>query len=99
MKSSSHAENVEGQFKVSRGHPRSNGLPLLYGIETWWVESSLDTKYLKVSSKSPVFFLCVDIHVCSIIVWTCNWWLESSLDAENVEGQFKVTGSRSMSQH
>ena len=25
--------------------------------------------------------------------------MESSLDAENIEGQFKVTGSRSMSQH
>ena len=43
--------NSEGQFKVTSGHPMSNGLALLYG------------------------------HV-----------MESSLDADNVEGQFKVTG-------
>ena len=36
------ANNSEGQFKVTRGHQRLNGLPLLYEHETWWTESSLD---------------------------------------------------------
>ena len=43
MESSLDAEHSEGQFKVIRGHPRSNGLPLLYGHVTGgWSHSSLD---------------------------------------------------------
>ena len=34
MESSLDGVNVEGQFKVIGGHPRSNGLPLLYLLET-----------------------------------------------------------------
>ena len=49
---SSDTENVEGQFKVTGCHPRSNGLSLLYGPETWWVESFSDANFLKVSSRS-----------------------------------------------
>ena len=29
---------------LTRGHPRSNSLPLLFEHETWWMESSLDAK-------------------------------------------------------
>ena len=28
-------------FKVTRCHPRSNGLALLHGHESWWMASSL----------------------------------------------------------
>ena len=42
MESSWDANNSEGQFKITWGHLRSNGLPVLYGHETWWMESSLD---------------------------------------------------------
>tara|TARA_B110000881_G_scaffold172_1_gene145 strand:- start:575 stop:793 length:219 start_codon:yes stop_codon:yes gene_type:complete len=45
MKSTFIANNYEGQFKVTRGHLRSNGLPLMYGHDNWWVESSLDAKH------------------------------------------------------
>ena len=41
MESSSYAENIEGRFKVTRGHPRSNGLPLSFGHTPWWIESSV----------------------------------------------------------
>ena len=43
METSLDAYNSEGQFKVTCGHPTSNGLPLLYGHETWRMES-LDAK-------------------------------------------------------
>ena len=35
------------------GHLRSNGLPLLYGHETWWMESSLDAKHYYGHHGSP----------------------------------------------
>ena len=38
------AENFEGNFKVIRGHARSNGVTLVYGHETWWVGSIVDAK-------------------------------------------------------
>ena len=51
-----------GQFKVIRGHPMSNGLPMLYGLETcmvggvisletWWVESSPGDKNIEDQFK------------------------------------------------
>ena len=33
--------NCGVQFQVTRGHPWWNGLSLLYGLETWWVDSSV----------------------------------------------------------
>ena len=45
------AENVESQFEVIRGHPMSNGLPMLYGLETWLVESSPDAENIEVQFK------------------------------------------------
>ena len=47
----SDAKNVGGQFKVIRGHPMSNGIPMLYGLETWWVESSPDAENIKGQFK------------------------------------------------
>ena len=73
MESSLDANNSEGQFKVNRGHLRSNGLPLLYGHKTWWMESSLDANhFLKVSSRSNGL-----LHEHE------TWWMESSLNANN----------------
>ena len=48
---SSDAEQFGGQFKVIKGHPRSNGLPMLYGLETWWMESSPDAKHIEGQFK------------------------------------------------
>ena len=45
------AYNSEGQFKVIRGHPRSNGIPLFFGHETWWMESCLDATNSKGQFK------------------------------------------------
>ena len=54
MESSVGANNYVGQFKVSRGHPRSNDVPLLYRIEIWWVESSSGANNLiKVIRSHP----------------------------------------------
>ena len=68
MESSLDAKNSEGQFKVTRGHPRSNGLALLYEHETWWMESSLDANssegQLKVTRGSP------KVKWLTIVVWT-----------------------------
>ena len=57
MESYLDADNSEGQFKVTRGHSRSNGLPILfYGHGTWWMESSYDAKHkrqFKVTRGHP----------------------------------------------
>ena len=54
---------------VTRGHPRSNGLPLLYGHETWWMESSWDADNLegqfKVTRGHPRSNgCCMDLKLC-----------------------------------
>ena len=47
MESSLDADDFKGQIKVTRGHPKSNGLLLLCGLESWWMESSSDVKYFE----------------------------------------------------
>ena len=46
MKSFSDANFFEGQFKVIRGRPRSNGfiIVLLYGHGSWKIEPSFNAK-------------------------------------------------------
>ena len=49
---SSDAEDFEGRFKVTRGHPRSNSLLLLYGFILGGWSQILMPNILKVSSRS-----------------------------------------------
>lgn len=62
------ADKFEGQFKYTRGHSRSNCLSVLYGLQTWWMESSFDTITLGKSvidhPRSP------EVKQFTIVKWT-----------------------------
>ena len=74
---------------AKKGIFTEQGLPLLYGHETWWMESYLDTK------KSEGQFKVTRGHQRSyglpLLYEHDTWWVESSLDANNSGGQVKVT--------
>ena len=74
MESSLDAKNSEGQFKVTRGHQRLNGLPLLYEHDILWAESLWKSGQGHQGSPEVKW-----------LTWLCEhetWWMESSLDAK-----------------
>ena len=74
METSLDANNF---IKVSS---RSNGIPLLYEQETWWMESSLDAIHsegqVKVTRGHP------RSNRLPMLYEHETWWMESSLDAK-----------------
>ena len=84
-----------GQFKVIRGHPRSKGLPMLYGLDTWWVESSPDAENIEGKFKVNRGHPRSNPYSLTYRSETC--WVGISSDAENVGGQFKVIRGQPMS--
>jgi len=79
--------------KRSQGAKRAfsleQGLPLLYGHETWWMESSLDAKNSEGQFK--VTRGHQRLNGLPLLYEHETWWAESSLDANNSESQVKVT--------
>ena len=75
--------NFKGRFKVTRGHPRSNSLSLLYRFKTWCVDSSSDGKYFegqfKVIRGQMVYHCSMDMKFGG---YSHLWMLW---------GQFKIT--------
>ena len=83
MESSPDAENIEGQFKVIRGHPRSNLYSLTYGSETWWVGISSDAE--NVGGQFKVIMGQPMSNGLPMLYELETWWVESSPDAEKLK--------------
>ena len=79
----------KGQEKVHRG--RNISLPILYGFETWWLESSFEAEVFegqfKVTRGSyKVNWIAIEVCTMTLNILGIPLWMLTKS-----EGQFKVT--------